>query len=266
MLAETDRPLTVGAVAELVGISVRTLHHWDAIGLVHPSTRSTVGYRSYTDTDVGRIHRVLVYRELGFSLSAIGRLLDDPHTNELEQLREQHHLLQEQITRLQRTAQAVHDLLRHKELGTTLSAQAQAEIFGREWREDWAHEARERWGDSEAWRAFEARASRFTPEQRDVVRQLGDDIYKRIAASKRAGARPDGPEGIALAERHREMIGQLYTCSPSMHALLGRMYVDDDRFSNTLDAIEPGLSLWLREAIYAAARSHGIDPDSAVWE
>ncbi len=70
--------LTVGRAAALVGVSVKTLHHWDAIGLVCPSERTWAGYRVYSGDDVARIHRVLVYRELGFPLAEIGRILDDP--------------------------------------------------------------------------------------------------------------------------------------------------------------------------------------------
>lgn len=88
--------LTVGTVADLVGVSVRTLHHWDEIGLVKPSGRTPAGYRSYSSDDVGRLHRVLVYRELGFGLAAIAELLDDPEVYEEQHLRAQRRLLEEQ--------------------------------------------------------------------------------------------------------------------------------------------------------------------------
>lgn len=136
--------LTVGMVSDLVGVSVRTLHHWDQIGLVPPTSRTSAGYRSYTAEDVSRIHRVLVYRELGFSLSAITELLDDPDLDEVQHLREQQRLLRTQIAELQRTAEAVDQVLARREAGVTLTAQEQAEIFGRGWRQDWADEAQER--------------------------------------------------------------------------------------------------------------------------
>ena len=73
---------TVGEVADLVGVTVRTLHHWDRIGLVSASGRTWSDYRMYDDDDVARIHRVLVYRELGFPLAQIADLLDDPEVDE----------------------------------------------------------------------------------------------------------------------------------------------------------------------------------------
>lgn len=258
--------LTVGAVSDLVGISVRTLHHWDQIGLVRPSSRTSAGYRSYSTKDMARIHRVLVYRELGFSLTAIAELLDDPDVDEVQHLREQHRLLSAQIAELQRTADAVAQMLARKEAGVVLTAQEQAEIFGRGWRQDWADEAQERWGESEQWRQFEANAAALTTEVRFAAQQAGAVMHAEMADAKRAGVLPSSPEAVALAERHRAMIGAFYACTPSMHALLGCMYVEDARFRDTLDESEPGLSAWLRDAIHAAARTHGIDPDAAVWE
>ena len=258
-------PLTVGAVAELIGISVRTLHHWDEIGLVRPSSRTAAGYRSYQAEDIGRLHRVLVYRELGFALTAIKDLLDDPDVDEEQHLREQRRLLGEQIAALQRAADAVDQLLARKAAGGALTAQEQAEIFGRGWREEWGEEARARWGGSDEWRQFEENAASFTAAERAGLHQAGEALYEEMAAAMRAGVAPSSTDGIALAVRHREMISQLYSCTPSMHALLGRMYVDDPRFQYTIDQTGTGLSVWLRDAIHAAARAAGVDPRTATW-
>ena len=84
---------TVGTVAALTGVSVRTLHHYDHIGLVVPSVRTPAGYRGYTDADIERLHLVLVYRSVGIALDEIRALLDDPGANVPEHLRRQHQLL-----------------------------------------------------------------------------------------------------------------------------------------------------------------------------
>ena len=259
-------PLTVGAVARLVGVSVRTLHHWDQIGLVTPSARTAGGYRSYRSDDVSRIHRVLVYRELGFSLTAVSDLLDDPDIDEERHLREQHRLLQERIASLQRMADAVDRVLQRKAAGPTLSAAEQAEIFGRGWREDWADEARSRWGGSDQWRQLEQNVAAYTAEERAQFADAGQALHEEMADAMRADVASTSAQAIALAERHRAMIGTLYHCTPSMHALLGRMYVEDPRFRETLDRTQDGLSVWLRDAIYAAARTNGVEPATARWE
>src|SRR5688500_12194154 len=91
---------TVGELAKLAHVSVRTLHHYDEIGLLSPSERTAAGYRVYTPCDVQRLYRVLVYRELGFDLSGIARILDDPAVDVLADLQRQHALLSKQVGRL----------------------------------------------------------------------------------------------------------------------------------------------------------------------
>src|ERR1043165_1599062 len=95
---------TVGEVAALAGVTVRTLHHYDRIGLLPPSDRTAAGYRSYTEADLLRLQRILAYRELGFGLDDIAALLDDPASDPLEHLRRQHGLVLERMERLQQVA------------------------------------------------------------------------------------------------------------------------------------------------------------------
>lgn len=258
--------LTVGAVASLVGVSVRTLHHWDDIGLVHPSDRTPAGYRAYAAGDVERIHRVLVYQELGLSLTRIAALLDDPTVDEAQQLRNQRRLLDERIARLREMADAVDRVLAARSDGTTLTAREQAEIFGRGWREDWAEEARERWGASEQWAQFEQAAGGLSASDRDELRRSGELLHVELAAAKRSGIVAGSPAANLLAERHRAMIGRLYDCTHSMHVCLARLYVADHRFSSHLDDLDADLSTWLHDVICANAMVHGVDPDTAVWQ
>lgn len=260
------RELTVGEVASLVGISIRTLHHWDAVGLVVPDGRTAGGYRAYSADDVGRIHRVLVYQELGFSLTQIGDLLDGPAVDETAQLRQQRALLEERIGRLQRMAGAVDQILSSRESGTTLTARQQAEIFGRGWREDWAVEARERWGASDEWSQFEQNATGLSDAERRRMNAEGEALYAELAEAKRAGVTAGSDAANSLAERHRAMIGQMFACTHSMHVCLGRHYVEDGRFRAHFDDLEPGLGGWLATVIDANARRHGIDPATAAWE
>src|SRR5690349_18796677 len=102
---------SVGAVAALTGVSVRTLHHYDHIGLVVPSTRTAAGYRNYTDADIERLHIVLVYRSAGLPLDEIRSVLDDPDTDIRAVLAHQHALLTAQASRLADTITAVENLM-----------------------------------------------------------------------------------------------------------------------------------------------------------
>lgn len=258
--------LPIGEVAALVGVSVRTLHHWDSVGLVQAQARTSGGYRAYSATDVARIHQVLVYRELGFSLAKIASLLDDPAVDETAQLRQQRSLLHERIDRLQQMAAAVDQVLASRAAGTTLTAQQQAEIFGQGWREDWAEEARERWGDSDQWAQFEQNAAVLSDADRKRVQEDGEALYVELADAKRSGVRPGSKTADRLAEQHRAMISRLFACTHSMQVCLGRLYVRDERFNAYFQDREPGLSEWLAEIIDANAHRHGVDPDRAVWE
>lgn len=258
--------VTVGRVAELVGVSVRTLHHWDQIGLVRPTARAVWSdYRLYAAGDVARIQQVLVYRELGFSLNRIAELLDGEMDIAVH-LSTQRDLLIQRISRLQEMVSAVDQMMEVGEMNTQLTPEQQAEIFGTDWNPDYAREAEERWGDTEQWAQSQQRTAAMSKEDWQQVKAGGDALNADLAAAKREGVEPGSSQANALAERHREMIGTFYDCTYSMQVCLGQLYVDDERFTATYDDIEPGLATWLREVIRENARANGLDPDTACWE
>lgn len=262
--------LTVGRVADLVGVSVRTLHHWDAIGLVRPSGRSWSGYRLYDEKDVARIHRVLVYRELGLALAQIGEILDDPFVDPREHLQRQRTLLEERIRRLERTARAVDEMIERTDMthenGIRLSAEEQARIFGADWDPAYQDEARERWGGTEAWKQSAARTREWGPEQWQQVKDELETVESALADALARGIAPGSEEANALAERHRATIARHYDCTRSMQVVLARMYTEDPRFAAHYDERAEGLAAWLRAVIEENARAHGVDPQTAAWE
>ena len=262
--------LTVGRVADLVGVSVRTLHHWDAIGLVRPSGRSWSRYRLYDAEDVARIHRVLVYRELGLALTQIGEILDDPSVDPREHLQRQRTLLEERIRRLERTARAVDEMIERTDMthenGIRLSAEEQARIFGADWDPAYQDEARERWGGTEAWKQSAARTREWGPEQWQQVKDELETVESALADALARGIAPGSEEANALAERHRATIARHYDCTRSMQVVLARMYTDDPRFAAHYDERAEGLAAWLRAVIEENARAHGVDPQTAAWE
>lgn len=261
----TGEGLTVGAVAALVGVSVRTLHHWDRIGLASASGRTWSGYRVYDDDDVARLHRVLIYRELGFTLAEIGGLLDDPDVDEHAHLTRQRDLLVGRISRLQEMVSAVDRLKEANAVNTPLSPEDRAEIFGTDWNEEWQDEAADRWGDTPQWEQSRQRAGALSTAEWKEVKAGADALNSDLAEAARAGVDPASPEAAALAERHRASISRFYDCTHSMQVLLARMYRQDPRFSETYETLEPGLTRWLEAAVEANARANGVDPDAATW-
>jgi DNA-binding transcriptional MerR regulator len=257
--------LTVGATASAVGVTVRTLHHWDATGLVRPSGRSTGGYRLYSAADVARVHRVLIYRELGLPLADIGALLDAPASDATVPLRTQRAQLAEHIRRLQRMVEAVDRMIEATSAGILLSAEEQVAIFGEHWQPAWVTEAHDQWGDTAQWAQYAERTAGRTAEDWRQVTENTTTLEGDLAAAKRAGVIPGSAEGNTLAERHRASIGVYFHCTHSMHVCLGRKYVAEPGFTAHYDAIEPGLTQWLRDLVDANARARGVDPETATW-
>ena len=142
---------SVGQVAHLSGVTVRALHHYDAVGLLRPSGRTEAGYRSYSHDDLARLQRILCYRELGFSLDQIAAILDDASVDPLDHLRRQHALLVGRIERLQRMAAAVEKAMEARRMGINLDPAEMFEVFGNDDPTQYADEVERRWGDTAAY-------------------------------------------------------------------------------------------------------------------
>jgi DNA-binding transcriptional MerR regulator len=252
---------TVGAVADLTGVSVRTLHHYDHIGLVVPSVRTPAGYRGYTDADIERLHLVLVYRSVGLPLAQIRTLLDDPDADVLAHLRRQRELLAQQADRLQHTIKAVEELMDAHRSGIRLTAEEQVELFGTTaFAAEYAAEAEERWGDTDAWRQSQQRARRLDKQGWAEVKAENEALLADLAAAKRAGVVPGSEQADALAARHRATIERFYDCDAELHVGLAELYLADKRFTRYYDAVEPGLAQFVHDVIVAAAgRTPTID-------
>ena len=134
----------VGEVARLSHVSVRTLHHYDAIGLLTPSARSPAGYRQYSGTDLQRLQQILFYRELGFALEEIAGILADPAAGTDDHLRRQHRLLRERRARDAALLGAIEREMEARKMGISLTPEEQFEIFGTDKIAEYTEEARQR--------------------------------------------------------------------------------------------------------------------------
>ncbi len=248
---------TVGSAAAAVGTSVRALHHYDAIGLVRPSGRTTGGYRVYSDADLDRLRAVLVYRELDVPLEEVGVLLDADDEARRQVLEDQLVLVGARIDRLQQVRAALEREREAHVSGVRLSQEEKRELFGDSWTEneqEYAREAQERWGDTDAWRQSRERSARYTADDWARMRAEADEIDARFVALLGAGEPADGPAAREAAEAHRQLISRWhYDCTPEMHAALGRTYVEDERFTATYEAKAPGLAQYVSTAVQANA-------------
>jgi MerR family transcriptional regulator, thiopeptide resistance regulator len=245
---------TVGTVAELSGVTIRTLHHYDEVGLLSPGGRSAAGYRIYEDRDLERLQRILFYRELGFTLGEISTIVDDPRTDTFGHLRRQRSLLTERIGRLNAMVDAIDYEMEARTMDIPLTPQERLEVFGEFRPEDHAEEAERRWGGTEAYTESQRRVSNYTKEDWQTLKAEEEEIRARLTAALDAGLAPDSEEAMAAAEAHREHISRwFYECGYGIHRDLTEMYVNDQRFRSNYDAQTPGLAAFIRDAAHANA-------------
>ncbi len=144
-----------------------------------------------------------------------------------------------------------------RQVGIQLTPQERFEVFGEFDPARYEDEARERWGDTEAYRESQRRAAGYTKEDWRRIKAETDDLYRRFAEAMRSGVAADSPEAMDLAEEHRRQINEwFYDCGYEMHRGLAEMYVTDQRFTENIDRNGEGLAAYLREAILANAARH----------
>lgn len=233
----------VGDIAKLAGVTVKTLHLYDDIGLVK-AQRTPADHRVYDQAALDRLTQVLGYRALGFSLEAIQKILDGQE-DELSHLQRQVTLLRERAAHLRRLADAVERRLEAKMMGTELTPEEQFSPF--------AQEAQERWGHTDAYAESKRRTSGYSKDDWARIHAEGDQLNRDFAALLRSGARPGDQRALSLVQRHREHIDRyFYPCSPEQQSRLGELYVADERFTATYDAYAPGLAEFISRAIHEA--------------
>lgn len=258
--------LTVGQVSGRLGVTVRALHHWDDIGLASPSLRTAAGYRLYTAADLERLHRTVVYREIGLGLDRIRTVLDDSAADVPGTLRAQRTQVAERIDRLQRLAAGLDRMIDAHERGLLLTVEEQAAVFGPEWDPEQPARARKHYGDTPQWRQYAERSALRGPQEWQAIADDVAGLDRALGDAMDAGVAPGSPEANQLVERHREVFASYFPLTRRMQVCLGRMYESDAGYAAHYDGIRPGLATWFRRIIDAGAQAHGIDPATASWE
>jgi DNA-binding transcriptional MerR regulator len=250
--------LTVGELARLAHVSIRTLHHYDAIGLLVPSGRRPSGYRVYTPSDLQRLRRILFYRELDFGLAAIRQMLADPAATTDTHLRRQHQLLRARIARQQQLLDALEREMEARHMGISLTPEEQFEIFGTDKLNEQIDEAGQRWGQGPEWQESKRRTATYSKADWLAIKAEADASIDAFAAAIRAGVPPDSTAAMDLAEAHRQHISRwFYECGLKQHVALGELYVSDARYMAEYDKIAPGFAEYVRQAIRANAERQG---------
>jgi len=244
---------TIGDLARLAGISIRTLRHYDAIGLLKPSHRGDNNYRYYTDDDSKRLFDILFYRALGFALSEIGELLERPAADHHKQLLEQRAQLDAHINRLHQIRVRLDNLINEQE-SQVMSSENRFAVFEGFDPDQHEDEVKERWGDTEAYRESTVRTKRYNKQDWARYKFEANALNQSMAALMDNGRSAEDAEVLDVIEKMRLMIDTwFYPCSRQMHANLGEMYVQDERFTETYEKIRPGMAQFMRDATAANA-------------
>lgn len=240
--------LTIGQVAELLGVSTRTPRHWDDIGLLQPSFRSWGDYRLYTESDIDTAMEILVYRETGMPLKDIVSIIHGGASTR-DRLREQQEYLAGQIARLRRMHDAVTAMIERN-----LTMTEKMEALG----DQWAEEAEARWGETPEW--GQAQERRKNVDMAAAQQELEAFAAALVDAAEREVA-PGSPEAKKLVERHRAQIEQWYDCTREKQVCLARMYVADERFHEAYAGQQENLL----KLVEAQAELEGIDLAQVQW-
>lgn len=254
-MTSTERDaLTVGQVADRFGVTVRTLHHYDEIGLLSPSERSYSGYRLYTPADLERMQQVVVYRRLGFPLEEVAELLAG-EADPVEHLRRQRDAVRSRMDELDTLVHALDEALEKEMNHQPLSHEEMRELFGDSFKDEYQQEAQERWGDSPQWKQSAARTKRYTKQDWVEIKAEADAVNAGLLEVFRTGVAPDSAGATEAAEAHRLHIDRrYYDCPPDFHTKLADLYVADPRYLASMGGSElPGYGEWIREAFVANA-------------
>lgn len=249
--------LTVGEVAERFGITVRTLHHYDDIGLLIPSRRGASGYRVYTSTDLTRLSQIIVYRRLELSLTEIAGLLDEGDA--VSHLIRQRDRVMSRLDEMRGLVEAIDQALEKAMTNAPMTDDDMRELFGASF-DDYQAEAEQKWGETAEWKESQRRTKSYGRDEWIRIKAEGEAVEKALSDAFRAGLPADSHEAMDAAEQHRLHVNRwFYDCSPAFHRNLGDQYVSDPRYVATYDESFglPGLAAYCREAIHANADRTG---------
>ncbi len=238
---------TVQQLANIAGVTVRTLHHYDHIGLLKPSSRNAARYRFYGEDELLRLQQILFFRELDFSLEDIARIIDSPGFDPVDALEAHKEELKKRVARLHLLLDTIDKTI--KKLKGEKIEMADEELYGglsKEQAEAYAEEARQRW-DPKLVNETNARVKKWTKEKWAKVNEELDDILKQLALLM---GTPVGDRKVqALVARHHAYMNNFFEVKPGMYRNFAQLYTEDQRFRAYFEKYRAGLAEYLAEGI-----------------
>lgn len=232
---------TVTEVSRLTGVSVRTLHHYDAIGLLPPTEVTGAGYRLYDDAALCRLQSILLFRELQFSLKEIKAILDAPNFDPAEAIAQQIRLLELQQAHLNRLIAFARTIQETGVIPMDFHA------FDKREQEAYKQEAKRRWGGTKAYAEFEEKAAQGADFQAPADRMMA--LFGQLG-KLRSGSPADPAAQKLVGDLQQLITDNYYTCTKEILRGLGQMYAADPRFRENIDnAGGEGTADFARDAI-----------------
>ncbi len=238
--------------AELTGVSVRTLHYYDEIGLLKPSfVDEQNGYRFYDERCLERMQEILFYRELDFPLKDIGEIMSSPDYDKQTALKEQRRLLTLKKERLERLITALDGVMKGENLSMNIFDNSEYEAQCKQY----AKEAKEKWGSTKAYKESAEKTKDYSKEKWSNVSEGMNALMAEFAECKARGNAPESNEAQALVKKWQNYITEnFYTCTKEILAGLGQMYIADERFKENIDKHGKGTAEFMCQAIGAYCR------------
>lgn len=236
---------SVSKTAKLSGVSVRTLHYYDEIGLLCPSKVSDTGYRYYGEEELSKLQQIMFFKELDFSLQEIKDIINSSGYKKEEALTRQKELLILKKNRLEKVINLLEASLKG-EKNMDFNEFDMSEID--EAKQKYTEEARQRWGETHAYKQSYSKTSRYTKEDWERINKKYGQILEEFAAIR--GELPGNPEVRKLVKMWQDFITEsYYDCSDEILKGLGEMYVADERFKKNLDKYGEGTAEFMSKAI-----------------
>jgi DNA-binding transcriptional MerR regulator len=224
------------------GVSIRTIHYYDEIGLLTPAYVDKItGYRYYDENSILRMQEILFYRELDFSLKSIKEILTSPNYDKNKVLNEQKELLILKKERLERLILAIDSSTK----GENVSM-----IFDNSEFENYKSEVKEKWGNTKAYNEHSEKTKNYSKDKWNNLTDEMNNIFKEFSICMRNDKKVNSIEVTNLVKMLQDFITlNYYECTNKILAGLGQMYVLDERFKNNIDKFGDGTAKFVSEAI-----------------
>lgn len=238
---------TVQQLARLSGVSVRTLHYYDEVGLLQPGRAANNGYRQYSESDLVKLQQILFFRELDFPLKDIQRMMHSPNFDIVRALRDQKKMLQLKRTKINALIKTIDTTINNMQNNKPFDGEEMYDAFKDDDVKQYQDEVKQRWGHTDAYKQSMERVSRMTKAEMEKLKEDGRKHTQAIADSMDKGF--DHPDVQALIAKSHEGINFFYECGLDMFRNLGEMYVNDPRFTAYYEKFRPGMAVFMRDAI-----------------